>query len=98
VDILLQVNRLFDIVKKIDKSHGVVYAIKLPTSLEHVKEEYGMLHLEKSILRESIIGKVILPKDISIDEQEVKRLKEKSIIKFHQPGKLGNMLNNSYMN
>ncbi len=56
-----EIINLFDELKKIDSSDGVVYAIKLPQKLDGITCENNVIYSTKSIPVENIIGKLIIP-------------------------------------
>ena len=84
--------RLFKLGDEIAKTNGVVYAIKLKPPFTGIMEEYGTIHSEFSIDKDSIIGKVILPSNIDTLGIDIALVKKRNQSKLIKNGHLGIIL------
>ena len=87
------IKRLFDLETNVANANGVVYAVKLEAPYNGIKEEYGIIHSTVSISANNIIGRVILPNDINLNEFTKQAVKQKNHQKLVQTGHLGIILN-----
>lgn len=83
------IKRLFELETNVAKANGVVYAVKLESAFNGISEEYGNIHSKVAISAKNIIGKVILPNDINMNEFTITTVKRKNIQKLLKPGHLG---------
>jgi hypothetical protein len=92
------INRLFELETNVANANGVVYAVKLQAPYNGVKEENGIIHSSLSISANNIIGKVILPNDINMNEFTIYDVKQKNHQKLFMAGHLGEILNRTNLN
>lgn len=84
-----EINLLFNELEKVNKSHGVVYAIKLPDDLNGIEcNMNNVIYSTVSIPKELIIGKVIIP-DSPVELQIMQtKINDKIKTKLHTNGGL----------
>jgi hypothetical protein len=75
---------LFNKVDQILNSRGVVYAIKVPKTLDGLEMGTGAIHSTLSILKEYIIGKVIVPNNIELNQLDHSMISSKHTLKLNQ--------------
>jgi hypothetical protein len=92
------INRLFDLETNVANANGVVYAVRLEAPYNGIKEEYGNIHSTVSISANNIVGKVILPNDINMNEFTLQAVKQRNQQKLLKPGHLGIILNRMNLN
>lgn len=92
------INRLFQLESDVANANGVVYAVQLDEPFSGITEEYGNIHSTTPILANKIIGKVILPNDVNLNEFDIKIVKQKNQQKLLKPGHLGITLNRMTFN
>lgn len=84
---------LYTNVQAIQNSRGVVYAIKLPESLDGIEMGTGVVHSVLSIPRDSIVGKIVIPQNLNIadiDFNEIAQKHQSKLFKSHNS--LGNLI------
>lgn len=92
------INRLFNIETIVANANGVVYAVRIESPYNGIKEEYGNIHSTLPISDNNIIGKVILPNDINTEEFTIQVVKQKNLLKLLKPGHLGIILKRMSLN
>jgi len=92
------INRLFQLESDVANANGVVYAVRLEEPYDGITEEYGNIHSTVSIQADNIIGKVILPNDINVNEFNIQDVKYRNQQKLIRPGHLGIILNRMNFN
>jgi hypothetical protein len=90
--------RLFELENNVANANGVVYALKLEAPYNGITEEYGNIHSTLPVIANNIIGKVILPNDIDINEFTIQTVKQRNKQKLLKPGHLGIILNRMTLN
>jgi len=73
------VSKLFNLIENIENAQGIIYAIKLPDTLEEITLELNVVYSSQNISVNSIVGKVFLPEYIEqIDKTTIsKKLSDK---------------------
>jgi len=92
------INRLFQLENDVANANGVVYALQLDEPFNGITEEYGNIHSTRPLLADKIIGKVILPNDIDLNEFDIKIVKQRNQQKLLKLGHLGIILNRMTLN
>lgn len=92
------INRLFALETNISNANGVVYAVRLEAPYNGITEEYGNIHSTEPISADNIIGKVILPNDINVNEFPIQTVKQRNQQKLMRPRHLGVILNRMNLN
>ena len=92
------INRLFDLETNVANANGVVYAVRLEAPFNGITEEYGNIHSTVAISANNIIGKVILPNGINVNEFTIETVKQRNKQKLIRPGHLGIILNRMNLN
>lgn len=92
------INRLFELETDVANANGVVYAVRLEAPYGGITEEYGNIHSTVPISANNIIGKVILPNDIDMNEFAIQAVKQRNQQKLIKPGHLGIILNRMNLN
>jgi hypothetical protein len=92
------IKRLFDLETNVANANGVVYAVKLQAPYDGIKVENGIIHSTESISANNIIGKVILPNYINMNEFTKKAVNQKNHQKLVKIGHLGIILNRMNLN
>lgn len=87
-----QIESLFQLEEEIANSRGVVYAIELQPPYKGISVAMHNIYSYFSIGKDSIVGKVIVPKDIDISQIDSKALIHRNIQKLNKAGNLGTIL------
>jgi hypothetical protein len=92
--VINEVKELFDEVEKIDKSNGIVYAIKLPANLQGIELDNYIIRSSLSIPADSIIAKVVIPENYNTQFMNHEILLKRNESKLYNNG-LGRELYNN---
>ncbi len=87
------INRLFELESNVANANGVVYALRLSPPYNGITEEYGNIHSTVPVTANNIIGKVILPNNINLNQFTIQTVKQRNQQKLLKPGHLGIILN-----
>jgi hypothetical protein len=85
-----EVIHLFDVIQEIDNSIGVVYVVRLPDDLNGIEcDMNNVIYSNLSIPRERIIGKILIPNQLTELELDKNLINNKIKSKLHTNGGLG---------
>lgn len=87
------INRIFQLEENVANAKGVVYAVKLEAPYNGITEQYGNIHSDIMIPTDRIIGKIVLPNEININEFGLAEVKQRNQQKLMKLGHLGIILN-----
>lgn len=76
------ITQLFADVTDIKNSEGVVYAIRVPSTLDGLEHNNGIIHCDIPIPREWLIGKVIIPDDFDPNLLQQLAVNQKNMLKL----------------